>query len=222
MLRLSNNLHRCRHCEYCCQTYSNWIGDSWCWSSKFNCLELTFSPRPSPCRSFPDHVLWSSRKDEVQCTGAAGVSGYLQHQRGRSCIGKSPCIHDWVNYFKCFFMQITWLTTFSSTLLFFTPSFFFLQWLRNCKDTFPRCPGDSVVTCQPGDSEEKVRAPCLQVTHWSPEFTGKHTEHLSNFFICASYLWLIFLLLYSFVTLKCLLSLHVLLCVTFFTIATKD
>lgn len=115
----------------------------------------------------------------------------------------------------------TWLT-FSLTLLFFTPSFFFLQWLRNCKDTFPRCPGDSVVTCQPGDSEEKVRAACLQVTHWSPEFTGKHTEHLGTFFICASYLWLISLLLYSCVTLKCLLSLHVLLCVTFFTIATKD
>ncbi|XP_072301955.1 protein furry homolog isoform X1 [Eucyclogobius newberryi] len=30
-----------------------------------------------------------------------------------------------------------------------------VSWLRNCRDTFPRCPGDSVVTCQPGDSEEK-------------------------------------------------------------------
>uniref|UniRef100_A0A3B3BZ88 Protein furry C-terminal domain-containing protein n=1 Tax=Oryzias melastigma TaxID=30732 RepID=A0A3B3BZ88_ORYME len=30
-----------------------------------------------------------------------------------------------------------------------------VSWLKNCKDTFPRCPGDSVVTCQPGDSEEK-------------------------------------------------------------------
>ncbi|KAJ3589236.1 hypothetical protein NHX12_010082 [Muraenolepis orangiensis] len=30
-----------------------------------------------------------------------------------------------------------------------------LTWLRNCKDTFPRCSGDSVVTCQPGESEEK-------------------------------------------------------------------
>nr|XP_061786926.1 protein furry homolog [Nerophis lumbriciformis] len=30
-----------------------------------------------------------------------------------------------------------------------------VTWLRNCKDTFPRCPGDSVVTYQPGDSEEK-------------------------------------------------------------------
>uniref|UniRef100_A0A671YAG0 FRY microtubule binding protein n=1 Tax=Sparus aurata TaxID=8175 RepID=A0A671YAG0_SPAAU len=30
-----------------------------------------------------------------------------------------------------------------------------VSWLRNCKDTFPRCPGESVVTCQPGDSEEK-------------------------------------------------------------------
>ncbi|XP_057676660.1 protein furry homolog isoform X3 [Corythoichthys intestinalis] len=30
-----------------------------------------------------------------------------------------------------------------------------VTWLRSCKDTFPRCPGDTVVTCQPGDSEEK-------------------------------------------------------------------
>ncbi|KAL0994847.1 hypothetical protein UPYG_G00128010 [Umbra pygmaea] len=30
-----------------------------------------------------------------------------------------------------------------------------ISWLRNCKDTFPRCPGDGVITCQPGDSEEK-------------------------------------------------------------------
>ncbi|XP_061557909.1 protein furry homolog isoform X2 [Phycodurus eques] len=30
-----------------------------------------------------------------------------------------------------------------------------VTWLRSCKDTFPRCPSDSVVTCQPGDSEEK-------------------------------------------------------------------
>nr|XP_029501773.1 protein furry homolog [Oncorhynchus nerka] len=30
-----------------------------------------------------------------------------------------------------------------------------VSWLRNCKDTFPRCPGDGVITCQPGDSEEK-------------------------------------------------------------------
>eukprot|EP00066_Takifugu_rubripes_P030519 XP_011619785.1 PREDICTED: protein furry homolog [Takifugu rubripes] len=30
-----------------------------------------------------------------------------------------------------------------------------LSWFKNCKDTFPRCPGESVVTCQPGDSEEK-------------------------------------------------------------------
>uniref|UniRef100_A0A4W5PT12 Protein furry C-terminal domain-containing protein n=1 Tax=Hucho hucho TaxID=62062 RepID=A0A4W5PT12_9TELE len=31
-----------------------------------------------------------------------------------------------------------------------------VSWLRNCKDTFPRCPGDGVITCQPGDSEEKL------------------------------------------------------------------
>ncbi|MED6258661.1 hypothetical protein ATANTOWER_010401 [Ataeniobius toweri] len=30
-----------------------------------------------------------------------------------------------------------------------------VTWLRNCKDTFPRCPVENVVTCQPGDSEEK-------------------------------------------------------------------
>uniref|UniRef100_A0A3P9P1U0 FRY microtubule binding protein n=1 Tax=Poecilia reticulata TaxID=8081 RepID=A0A3P9P1U0_POERE len=30
-----------------------------------------------------------------------------------------------------------------------------VSWLRNCKDTFPRCPVENVVTCQPGDSEEK-------------------------------------------------------------------
>uniref|UniRef100_A0AAQ4RZI4 FRY microtubule binding protein n=1 Tax=Gasterosteus aculeatus aculeatus TaxID=481459 RepID=A0AAQ4RZI4_GASAC len=38
-----------------------------------------------------------------------------------------------------------------------------LSWLRNCKDTFPRCPGDSVVTCQPGDSEEKQLELCQRL-----------------------------------------------------------
>uniref|UniRef100_A0A8C2Z7V6 FRY microtubule binding protein n=1 Tax=Cyclopterus lumpus TaxID=8103 RepID=A0A8C2Z7V6_CYCLU len=38
------------------------------------------------------------------------------------------------------------------------------SWLRNCKDTFPRCPGDSsVVTCQPGDSEEKQLELCQRL-----------------------------------------------------------
>lgn len=57
---------------------------------------------------FPDHVLWSPWKDEVQCAGTAGVSGYLQHQRGGCCIGNSPYIRYWVNYLNAdfFFMQI--------------------------------------------------------------------------------------------------------------------
>uniref|UniRef100_A0A8C5DWE7 Protein furry homolog n=1 Tax=Gouania willdenowi TaxID=441366 RepID=A0A8C5DWE7_GOUWI len=38
-----------------------------------------------------------------------------------------------------------------------------LLWLRNCKDTFPRCPGESVVTCQPGDSEEKQLELCQRL-----------------------------------------------------------
>uniref|UniRef100_A0A8C4ID95 Furry homolog b (Drosophila) n=1 Tax=Dicentrarchus labrax TaxID=13489 RepID=A0A8C4ID95_DICLA len=38
-----------------------------------------------------------------------------------------------------------------------------VSWLRNCKDTFPRCPGDSVVTCQPGDSEEKQLELCQRL-----------------------------------------------------------
>ncbi len=33
----------------------------------------------------------------------------------------------------------------------------FQQWLQNCKATFPRYPDDGVITCQPGDSEEKVK-----------------------------------------------------------------
>lgn len=77
---------------------------------------------------------------------------------------------------------------------------FFLQWLRNCKDTFPRCPGDSVVTCQPGDSEEKVQSYSLQVY--------RQTWRTSSCVLCTSDLraplWL-----YS------LLSLHVCLFVRF-------
>uniref|UniRef100_A0A667XMF3 FRY microtubule binding protein n=1 Tax=Myripristis murdjan TaxID=586833 RepID=A0A667XMF3_9TELE len=38
-----------------------------------------------------------------------------------------------------------------------------VSWLRNCKDTFPRCPGDGVVTCQPGDSEEKQLELCQRL-----------------------------------------------------------
>ncbi|KAM9456431.1 protein furry homolog isoform 4-T4 [Clarias gariepinus] len=30
-----------------------------------------------------------------------------------------------------------------------------ITWLHNCKSTFPRCPDDGVITCQPGDTEEK-------------------------------------------------------------------
>ncbi|XP_056593394.1 protein furry homolog isoform X1 [Triplophysa dalaica] len=30
-----------------------------------------------------------------------------------------------------------------------------VSWLQNCKATFPRYPDDNVITCQPGDSEEK-------------------------------------------------------------------
>ncbi|XP_061154958.1 protein furry homolog isoform X3 [Syngnathus typhle] len=38
-----------------------------------------------------------------------------------------------------------------------------VTWLRSCKDTFPRCPGDGVVTCQPGDSEEKQLELCQRL-----------------------------------------------------------
>ncbi|TNM84780.1 hypothetical protein fugu_008958 [Takifugu bimaculatus] len=38
-----------------------------------------------------------------------------------------------------------------------------LSWFKNCKDTFPRCPGESVVTCQPGDSEEKQLELCQRL-----------------------------------------------------------
>ncbi|XP_035391470.1 protein furry homolog isoform X3 [Electrophorus electricus] len=30
-----------------------------------------------------------------------------------------------------------------------------VSWLQNCKATFPRCADDGVITCQPGDTEEK-------------------------------------------------------------------
>lgn len=62
-----------------------------------------------------------------------------------------------ISSFRCVPDKI--FTTFSSVHSSFQWSFPFIvfQWLRNCKDTFPRCPGDSVVTCQPGDSEEKVQ-----------------------------------------------------------------
>ncbi|CAL8281113.1 unnamed protein product, partial [Arctogadus glacialis] len=38
-----------------------------------------------------------------------------------------------------------------------------VMWLRNCRDTFPRCTGDSVVTCQPGESEEKQLELCQRL-----------------------------------------------------------
>lgn len=86
------------------------------------------------------------------------------------------------------------LTKYSPSLLFSTLSSyscrltFFLQWLRNCKDTFPRCPGDSVVTCQPGDSEEKVQATRLQVIYCNMQISrGKHDQHVSHFCIWALY-----------------------------------
>ncbi|XP_058267882.1 protein furry homolog isoform X8 [Hemibagrus wyckioides] len=30
-----------------------------------------------------------------------------------------------------------------------------ITWFQNCKSTFPKCPDDGVITCQPGDTEEK-------------------------------------------------------------------
>ena len=64
------------------------------------------------------------------------------------------------------------------------PFSFFHQWLRNCKDTFPRCPGDSVVTCQPGDSEEKVRTPYLQVVYFDIQKSTiyRKSSSISNLF----------------------------------------
>uniref|UniRef100_A0A671NWR9 Protein furry homolog n=1 Tax=Sinocyclocheilus anshuiensis TaxID=1608454 RepID=A0A671NWR9_9TELE len=39
----------------------------------------------------------------------------------------------------------------------------FQQWLQNCKATFPRYPDDGVITCQPGDSEEKQLELCQRL-----------------------------------------------------------
>ncbi|XP_056139794.1 protein furry homolog [Lampris incognitus] len=38
-----------------------------------------------------------------------------------------------------------------------------LSWLRNCKATFPRGAGDTVITCQPGDQEEKQLELCQRL-----------------------------------------------------------
>uniref|UniRef100_A0A4W4FZ09 Protein furry homolog n=1 Tax=Electrophorus electricus TaxID=8005 RepID=A0A4W4FZ09_ELEEL len=37
-----------------------------------------------------------------------------------------------------------------------------VSWLQNCKATFPRCADDGVITCQPGDTEEKLFLCALQ------------------------------------------------------------
>ncbi|XP_060764207.1 protein furry homolog isoform X2 [Neoarius graeffei] len=38
-----------------------------------------------------------------------------------------------------------------------------ITWLQNCKSTFPRCPDDGVITCQPGDTEEKQLELCQRL-----------------------------------------------------------
>ncbi|KAM9456443.1 protein furry homolog isoform 16-T16 [Clarias gariepinus] len=38
-----------------------------------------------------------------------------------------------------------------------------ITWLHNCKSTFPRCPDDGVITCQPGDTEEKQMELCQRM-----------------------------------------------------------
>ncbi|RXN34748.1 furry -like protein [Labeo rohita] len=38
-----------------------------------------------------------------------------------------------------------------------------VSWLQNCKATFPRYPDDGVITCQPGDSEEKQLELCQRL-----------------------------------------------------------
>ncbi|XP_029111066.1 protein furry homolog isoform X6 [Scleropages formosus] len=38
-----------------------------------------------------------------------------------------------------------------------------ISWLQNCKASFPQGPGDAVVTCQPGDSEEKQLELCQRL-----------------------------------------------------------
>lgn len=45
----------------------------------------------------------------------------------------------------------------------------FQKWLQNCKATFPRYPDDNVITCQPGDSEEKVRTAIYTLKWPQPE-----------------------------------------------------
>ncbi|XP_041949099.1 protein furry homolog isoform X3 [Alosa sapidissima] len=37
------------------------------------------------------------------------------------------------------------------------------SWLQNCKDTFPKCSDDGVITCQPGDTEEKQLELCQRL-----------------------------------------------------------
>lgn len=74
--------------------------------------------------------------------------------------------------------------TFSYNILFFLVK----QWLTNCKATFPRGPRDGVITCQPGDLEEKVSSkwPCHE------NKTNKQKKHLevktAHFKKCSS-LW---------------------------------
>uniref|UniRef100_A0A4W4FXM2 Protein furry homolog n=1 Tax=Electrophorus electricus TaxID=8005 RepID=A0A4W4FXM2_ELEEL len=38
-----------------------------------------------------------------------------------------------------------------------------VSWLQNCKATFPRCADDGVITCQPGDTEEKQLELCQRL-----------------------------------------------------------
>lgn len=74
---------------------------------------------PPPLRLFffPDYVLWAPWKDEVQCSGAAGVPRHLQQQRGGCCIGKSVSSH----YRRTFYFSLKCVT---NRLLFF----FFSGW----------------------------------------------------------------------------------------------
>lgn len=60
-----------------------------------------FSPTFLFLLVFTDHVLWSPWEDEVQRTGAAGVSGHLQHQRGCCCIGNSTFWFVWFFFYTC-------------------------------------------------------------------------------------------------------------------------
>ncbi|KAG7322429.1 hypothetical protein KOW79_013775 [Hemibagrus wyckioides] len=38
-----------------------------------------------------------------------------------------------------------------------------ITWFQNCKSTFPKCPDDGVITCQPGDTEEKQLELCQRL-----------------------------------------------------------